>query len=124
MAGIAKAVSQVNYSEPDFQLFFESLVFLVRLENFRFEEQPENDKITKAVLKCERENHRKKLTITKIQNPTVNEQFLKSDPSQLHLDFFEELLSALVMMVSDLEAATMKFHEVIGVTRMLSFKEF
>ena len=58
-----------------------------------------------------------------MENPTINEKFLKSNPSDLKIES-KELLSVLVMMISDLEAATMKFHEVIGVNRMLSFKEF
>ena len=58
-----------------------------------------------------------------MENPTINEKFLKSNPNDLKIES-TELLSVLVMMISDLEAATMKFHEVIGVNRMLSFKEF
>ena len=58
-----------------------------------------------------------------MENPTINERFLKSNPNDLKIES-TELLSVLVMMISDLEAATMKFHEVIGVNRMLSFKEF
>ena len=58
-----------------------------------------------------------------METTTINEKFLKSNPDDLKIES-TELLSVLVMMISDLEAATMKFHEVIGVNRMLSFKEF
>ena len=146
MAGVARQCAKHDYTAKEWRLFFQSLCFLIETEDKKYREYDFDigeyeEEIIKITERLEQEMRAKTTSVSTL-NVSVSEiygtnrvsssrpistSFLTKQKAIINSDqegeFFQVLLM-VAMMVSDLQAATLRLRDVIGVNARPRFEEF
>ncbi len=141
VAGVANSLAKHNYDTADFKLFYESLLYLMELEEQKYSttcQLNSEDFETQLLLTVKSVESQSLPAPQSITVESVNSQelskarpisvsFLSNNKIVSSQDLegpFFAIMQVLVVLVNDLQAGTMKMREVLGVSSKPSFAEF